>query len=127
MKLGVGLANLLLLLWSQKHALPMFFFPQSIVIPLDIDIYIYRYMCKDIYIHIYMYIYMCTYMYIHAHVCACVCVCVCDGVSTHMCITHSSLRPSGGSKFSQWWKEMHQPGIEPGSHRWQRCILPLDH
>ena len=22
---------------------------------------------------------------------------------------------------------MHQPGIEPGSHRWQRCILPLDH
>ncbi len=24
-------------------------------------------------------------------------------------------------------KEMHQPGIEPGSHRWRRCILPLDH
>ena len=24
-------------------------------------------------------------------------------------------------------KKMHQPGIEPGSHRWQRCILPLDH
>ena len=22
-------------------------------------------------------------------------------------------------------KHMHQPGIEPGSHRWQRCILPL--
>ena len=22
---------------------------------------------------------------------------------------------------------MHQPGIEPGSHRWRRCILPLDH
>ena len=22
---------------------------------------------------------------------------------------------------------MHQPGIEPRSHRWQRCILPLDH
>ena len=22
---------------------------------------------------------------------------------------------------------MQQPGIEPGSHRWQRCILPLDH
>ena len=22
---------------------------------------------------------------------------------------------------------MHQPGIKPGSHRWQRCILPLDH
>ena len=22
---------------------------------------------------------------------------------------------------------LHQPGIEPGSHRWQRCILPLDH
>ena len=24
-------------------------------------------------------------------------------------------------------KAVHQPGIEPGSHRWQRCILPLDH
>ena len=24
-------------------------------------------------------------------------------------------------------QKMHQPGIEPGSHRWQRCILPLDH
>ena len=23
-------------------------------------------------------------------------------------------------------KEVHHPGIEPGSHRWQRCILPLD-
>ena len=23
--------------------------------------------------------------------------------------------------------KMHQPGIEPGSHRWQRCILPLNH
>ena len=23
--------------------------------------------------------------------------------------------------------KMHQPGIEPGSHRWQRCILPLAH
>ena len=22
---------------------------------------------------------------------------------------------------------LHQPGIEPGSHRWQRCIPPLDH
>ena len=22
---------------------------------------------------------------------------------------------------------VHQPGIEPGSHRWQQCILPLDH
>jgi hypothetical protein len=22
--------------------------------------------------------------------------------------------------------KVHQPGIEPGSHRWQRCILPLD-
>ena len=22
---------------------------------------------------------------------------------------------------------LHQPGIEPGSHRWQRCVLPLDH
>ena len=22
---------------------------------------------------------------------------------------------------------MDQPGIEPRSHRWQRCILPLDH
>ena len=26
-----------------------------------------------------------------------------------------------------WPNKMHQPGIEPGSHRWQRCILPLDH
>ena len=24
-------------------------------------------------------------------------------------------------------RNMHQPGIEPGSHQWQRCILPLDH
>ena len=24
-------------------------------------------------------------------------------------------------------KKVHQPGIEPGSRRWQRCILPLDH
>ena len=24
-------------------------------------------------------------------------------------------------------RRMHQPGIEPGSHRWQQCILPLDH
>ena len=27
--------------------------------------------------------------------------------------------------------EVYEPdasaGIEPGSHRWQRCILPLDH
>ena len=23
--------------------------------------------------------------------------------------------------------QLHQPGIEPGSHRWQGCILPLDH
>jgi hypothetical protein len=23
--------------------------------------------------------------------------------------------------------KLHQPGIEPGSHQWQRCILPLDH
>ena len=22
---------------------------------------------------------------------------------------------------------MHQPGIQPRSHRWQRCIPPLDH
>ena len=22
---------------------------------------------------------------------------------------------------------MHPPGIKPGLHRWQRCILPLDH
>ena len=22
---------------------------------------------------------------------------------------------------------LQQPGIDPGSHRWQRCILPLDH
>jgi hypothetical protein len=24
-------------------------------------------------------------------------------------------------------RESHQPGTKPGSHRWQRCILPLDH
>jgi len=24
-------------------------------------------------------------------------------------------------------KVMHQPGIEPGSSRWQRPIVPLDH
>ena len=24
-------------------------------------------------------------------------------------------------------QRVHRPGIEPGSHRWQRCILPLDH
>ena len=24
-------------------------------------------------------------------------------------------------------QQVHQPGIEPRSHRWQRCILPLDH
>jgi hypothetical protein len=23
--------------------------------------------------------------------------------------------------------KLHQPGIKPGSHRWQRYILPLDH
>ena len=23
--------------------------------------------------------------------------------------------------------ELHQPGIEPGSHRWERCILPQNH
>ena len=23
--------------------------------------------------------------------------------------------------------KVHRPGIEPGPHRWQRCILPLDH
>jgi hypothetical protein len=23
--------------------------------------------------------------------------------------------------------KLHQPGIEPRSHRWQRCTLPLDH
>ena len=34
---------------------------------------------------------------------------------THM----PSVLPSASS--------VHRPGIEPGSHRWQRCILPLDH
>ena len=29
--------------------------------------------------------------------------------------------------FQKRHGKMHQPGIEPGSHRWQRCILPLDH
>ena len=31
-----------------------------------------------------------------------------------------------GSKAARRLK-LHQPGIEPGSHRWRRCILPLDH
>ena len=29
--------------------------------------------------------------------------------------------------MNQWAMCMHQPGIKPGSHRRQRCILPLDH
>ena len=32
----------------------------------------------------------------------------------YICVLHGESR------------KMHQPGIEPGSHRWQRCILPLD-
>jgi hypothetical protein len=24
-------------------------------------------------------------------------------------------------------RKIHQPGTEPGSHRWQRSVLPLDH
>ena len=30
------------------------------------------------------------------------------------------------SKILKIFNKMHHPGIEPGSHRWQRCILPLD-
>ena len=33
----------------------------------------------------------------------------------------------GVDKASNVLRAMHQPGVEPGSHRWQRCILPLDH
>ena len=33
----------------------------------------------------------------------------------------------GACSLTQAVQRMHQPGIEPGSHRWQRCILPLDH
>ena len=34
-------------------------------------------------------------------------------------------RLSGNSACLNFGR-MHHPGIEPGSHRWQRCILPLD-
>jgi hypothetical protein len=40
--------------------------------------------------------------------------------------THSSDLYGPDRKLKEPNK-MHQPGIEPGSHRWQRCILPLDH
>ena len=37
----------------------------------------------------------------------------------------------GGARFSapafKTAQPLHQSGIEPGSHRWQRCILPRDH
>eukprot|EP00959_Pyramimonas_sp_CCMP1952_P172077 3595496-Pyramimonas_sp.AAC.1 len=39
-------------------------------------------------------------------------------------IWHSS---SHGCKPRGRPRIVHQLGIEPGSHRWQRCILPLDH
>ena len=46
--------------------------------------------------------------------------CLPDSISQH----GARLVPAGNVWF---WKRMHQPGIEPGSHQWQRCILPLDH
>ena len=33
----------------------------------------------------------------------------------------------GNDPGKEMKKKLHQPGIEPGLHRWQRCILPLDH
>ena len=58
-------------------------------------------------------------------VCECACVCA-TGNRSPLCAT-SDVR-----HFVVVWshydlRRMHQPGIEPGSHRWQRCILPLDH
>ena len=48
-------------------------------------------------------------------------------------LAHAAMQPTWHLARA-WRKEtkthqthMHQPGIEPGSHRWQRCILPLDH
>ena len=53
-------------------------------------------------------------------------------IRAHWTSTHDlqeTQRISWDSKpdASRATKYMHQPGIEPGSHRWQRCILPLDH
>ena len=58
-------------------------------------------------------------------VCECACVCA-TGNRSPLCAT------SDVTHFAVAWshcdlRRMHQPGIEPGSHRWQRCILPLDH
>ena len=37
------------------------------------------------------------------------------------------LCPNSQAHPADRLQKLHQPGIEPGSHRWQRCILPLDH
>ena len=37
-----------------------------------------------------------------------------------LCSPHLAISPALENN-------VHQPGIVPGSHRWQRCILPLDH
>ena len=45
----------------------------------------------------------------------------------HGYIQHRLLTPCLGDHPAKAHHHVHQPGIEPGSHRWQRCILPLDH
>ncbi len=43
----------------------------------------------------------------------------------------SAQAPVRGNRVLSRWRRgsvtVHQPGIEPGSHRWRRCILPPDH
>ena len=53
---------------------------------------------------------------------------------THLIWSSHELLKAGVASTSAFEEEtnkaciwMHQPEIEPGSHRWQRCILPLDH
>ena len=42
-------------------------------------------------------------------------------------ISISDLAQPDSLLVDQRCGKLHQPGIEPGSHRWQRCILALDH
>ena len=44
------------------------------------------------------------------------------------CIEAPTLDPGRLKRVHRSGKgKVHQPGIEPGSRRWQRRILPLDH
>ena len=55
---------------------------------------------------------------------------ICVAISRQLSLCVAVSCPSAGAASSECvsgWCKMHQPGIEPGSHRWQRCILPLDH